>query len=637
MSITSNFPAIKPTLLLDFANTKQLDSRITFTRASTATYYGTQTAKAEENLLLQSQDFATTWLTSNSTVAANTTTAPDGTTTADTLTDTTDTGAHIINQSPVLLTSTIYTMSVFLKANTHNFATVTLTNPTTVENGITAVVNLSAGTISETDTGTSATFTSSSITSVGSGWYRVVITGSSVASFSRAEVGFATAATGNTFASNQRISFTGTGTASFFAWGAQLEQRSAATAYTPTTTATITNYVPQLLSAASGIARFDHNPTTFESLGLLIEEQRTNLLTYSEQFDNAAWTKTSTTITANTVIAPDGALSGDLSVADTSSALHAVRATYTGTTTTTYSYSVYAKQASGSYEFVIHFGASSGTPAWNSASRGTARFNLLTGVVVSIGAAGNSTATSGSIVPVGNGWYRCTFVFVPDTTGASTSFSIGQIAAPVSQSVSVSWSGDGTSGAYIWGAQLEAGAFPTSYIPTVASQVTRSADAASMTGTNFSSWYNQGEGTIYAEGFLNNPAITGAQIRRLFEIDDGSNNNRITFGRAVDAGGTLRVIYTVSGTNVNGTNGQTVSNVFPSAKVAAAYEAADYAFSPNGAPVTTSTAANVPVVNRLDIGSNFDNTATTSANGTIRKIAYYPIRCTNAQLQGLTS
>jgi len=225
--------------------------------------------------------------------------------------------------------------------------------------------------------------------------------------------------------------------------------------FTRSTTATFTGSDGLIQTAAIDAPRFDYNPVTLAPLGLLIEEQRANLLTYSEQFDNAAWTKISTTITANTIIAPDGALSGDLSVADTSSAIHAVRATYTGTTTTTYSYSVYAKQGSGSYEFVIQFGASSGTPAWNSGNRATARFNLLTGVVVSTFGVGNSTAVSGSIAPVGNGWYRCTFVFIPDTTGASTSFSIGQIATPTSQSASIAWTGDGYSGIYIWGAQLE--------------------------------------------------------------------------------------------------------------------------------------------------------------------------------------
>ena len=629
MSIQANFPAIKPTLLLDFANTEELDPRITFTRASTATYYGTQTAKAEENLLLQSQTLtAGVWGSTNATVTADTAVAPDGTTTADTVTDDTNSQAHVHAQNMVTVAGLVYTLSFFLKASTNNFAIVTLSSPT-AQNYISAIVDLSTGAITQTSTGTSATFTSSSIASVGSGWYRVVITGSCTAGFTRAEMGLALAATGNTIATNGRTTYTGTGT-SVFAWGAQLEQRSAATAYTPTTTQPITNYIPQLLTAASGVARFDHNPTTFESLGLEIEESRTNLVTYSEQFDNAAWTKTATNITANTIVSPDGALTADLAIADTSSANHAVRATYTGTTTTTYSYSVYAKQASGSYEFVIHFGASSGAAAWNNSNRATAKFNLLTGVVVSIGATGNSTATSGSIVPVGNGWYRCTFVFVPDTTGASTSFAIGQIAAPVSQSVAVSWSGDGYSGIYIWGAQLEAGAFATSYIPTVASQVTRAADAASMTGTNFSSWYNQTEGTFFAQ-FVPAVADFGGN-KNIFLASDGTTNNFV--GLRYPSTGTQAAMAATTSAVVQANVGTGTMVAGTSYKLAGVYKANDFAASRNAGTVGTDTSGTVPVVTQAEIGMLAGSAFGTQ---TISKIAYYPLRVTNAQLQSLTS
>jgi len=608
MSIQTNFPAIKPSLLLDFSNTKQLDSRITFTRASTATYYGTQTAKAEENLLLQSQDFATTWAPSNLTVAANTTTAPDGTTTADTLTDNTNTGAHIINQSPVLLTSTIYTMSVFLKANTHNFATVTLTNPTTVENGITAVVDLSVGTISETDTGTSATFTSSSITSVGSGWYRVVITGSSVASFSRAEVGFATAATGNTFASNQRISFTGTGTASFYVWGAQLEQRSAVTAYTPTTTQAITNYVPQILTAASGVARFDHNPTTFESLGLEIEESRTNLVTYSEQFDDAAWTKTNSSITANTVVAPDGALTGDKIVSNAASLGFTVQ-NNSQTSGVTYTWSTFAKAAEYSFcQLRI-----AGTVV---ASITRAYFNLATGTVSGVA---NCTA---SITPVGNGWYRCSIVYAVTSTAVAAPRIYGQVDA--SDTV-----GDGYSGIYIWGAQLEAGAFATSYIPTVASQVTRAADAASMTGTNFSSWYNAGQGTLYAEA--NTPSFATTYV-----FADINSNSTTTYIRHSTASTGTNTQFVISDNSVTTASPGVIVTLGSYRKMAGAYTADSVQQSVNGSLGTEDTSATIPSgLSQMNIGTR--SSGANTVNGTIRKLAYYPLRVTNAQLQALTS
>jgi hypothetical protein len=613
MSIQTNFPAIAPTLNLSFALTKALDPRITFARASTATYYGTQTAKAEENLLLQSQDFTTTWTTTSLTVTSNSSTAPDGTTTAETFTDDATADRHTVSQAISTQLNTNFVFSCFLKAGTGNFAALSLTNSSTASRFATVVVDLSTGTISDTSNSATTTATSS-ITLIGSGWYRVVLSASqSSVAFGAARICVSDSGTPS-YTTFGQPTYSGSGS-TIEVWGAQLEQRSAVTAYTPTTTQPITNYIPVLQTAASGVARFDHNPTTFESLGLLIEEQRSNLILQSEDFDTT-WAETRATLLLNNRISPAGTLTSDGLLATTDNDTHFTLQTFTGTAAS-HTFSVYAK-ASGLNHVALRL--------FNGTSQvGLAYYNLSTG------ATGTVTAGTASIVSVGNGWYRC----VLTATLAASASCTADIYLASSDNTN-SFAGNGFDGVSLWGAQVEIGAFPTSYVATVASQVTRAADAASMTGTNFSSWFNQDQGTIYAEGFLNNPAVTGIGIRRFVEINDGSNNNRIFFGRATTASD-LRVIYAVSGVNINTVNGQIASGVFPSAKVAVAYEAADYAFSPNGASVTTSTAANVPIVNRLDIGSNFDNSATTSANGTIRKIAYYPLRVTNAQLQALTS
>lgn len=313
---------------------------------------------------------------------------------------------------------------------------------------------------------------------------------------------------------------------------ANTKQLDSRITFTRASTATYIDQFGVMQTAASGVARFDHSPTTFESLGLLIEESRANLV-----LNSATLVNQNVTVTA---------------VAHTLS--------FYGTGTVT-----------------------------------------LSGV-----------STSGPLVGTGAYPSRVTLTFTPTA---------GTLTLTISGSVLL--------------AQLEVGAFATSYIPTVASQVTRAADAASMTGKNFSSWFNQVEGTIYAEGVLNNDATTGAQIRRLVDINNGTNDNQIAYGRASTATD-IRVKYTVSAVNLNGTNGQTVDGVFPSAKVAAAFKAGDYAFSPNGLPVTTSTAANVPVVSRLDIGNDATLSTSGAANGTIKRIAFYPLRLSNAQLQALT-
>jgi hypothetical protein len=626
MSIQTNFPAIKPTLLLDFANTKQLDSRITFTRASTATYYGTQTAKAEENLLLQSQDFTTTWINVNSTDAANTSTAPDGTTTADTLTDDATSGTHSTYQSVSVLANTTYVVSCFMKAGTNNFGLLSFTDAASAQRYFAADFNLSTGTVRTSAAGSSGTITSATITDAGNGWYRCVIIGQAAAVGSnRIYVGVSdgTSSLGN-FGIN---SYIGTGT-TIFAWGAQLEQRSAATAYTPTTTETITNYIPQLLTAASGVARFDHNPTTFESLGLLIEESRTNLVTYSSEFDNAAWTKTNATITANTIISPDGSLNADSISETTATGSHRARtASISVSASTSYTCTVFAKLGFGSVRY-LGIGLSSTTDI-TTGSRRSYVFDLSNGTATTTGGA-TWTAVSGSATAVGNGWYRCQMTVTTDAAASTMFVSIGLSNTFSAATFASGYTGDGYSGIYIWGAQLETGAFPTSYIPTVASQVTRAADAASMTGTNFSSWYNQAEGTFFAQ-FIPASSSFGAN-KNLFLASDGTVNNyaglRYTGSGAeptfsVVVAGTAQAAMS-TGTMVAGT----------SYKMAGAYEANDFAVTRNAGTVETDTSGTVPVVTQAEIGML---AGTSFSTQTISKLAYYPLRVTNAQLQGLTS
>ena len=613
MSITSNFPAIKPTLLLDFANTKQLDPRITFTRASTATYYGKQTAKAEENLLLQSQDFATTWTTTslNATITANTTAAPDGTTTADTLTDDATNGIHRVSQTVTTSNTLQMVYSVFAKYSTMRWISISAATGTGTWAG--AKFDVQNGVLGSTSQqGTGFTANSSSITSVGNGWYRCVLVYTAGASGSTSML-VSGATDGTTFTTSQRGSevYIGSGSAVFL-WGAQLEQRSAVSAYTATTTQSITNYIPQLLTAASGVARFDNNPTTFESLGLLIEEGRTNLVTYSEQFDNAAWTKGAATITANTIVAPDGTLIGDKMVEDTANNTHLVQQAPSYTSGTAYTYSVFAKAAERTF-LQLRVSAS---------SQFSASFNLSTGVASQL-----ASGTTAAITSVGNGWYRCSITFTATATAVGAS-RIGLLSNETTQN----YTGDGYSGIYIWGAQLEAGAFATSYIPTVASQVTRAADAASMTGTNFSSWYNVAEGTLYAEG-KSVDSISGTTARRYAEVNDGSTSNimSIEFRTTTQS----RFTVTVSDTSqATVTSGGTINQF---SKIAGSYAVNNFAFCANGALGTSDTSGTVPIVTQLNIGSRSDNSAASTINGTIKKIAYYPLAATPAQLQGLTS
>jgi len=606
MSITSNFPAIKPTLLLDFANVKQLDPRITFTRASTATYYGTQTAKAEENLILYSEQLSNGagWSTSNITADGDTDTAPNGTITADRITsNSTPTQCGISSITATFSASQPLTVSVFAKAGSATFLQIFI--PTSVLSGGYANFNLSTGAVGNFG-GTGLT---ASIVSVGNSWYRCSVSIASVSASATDAATFymvdsATAARGANFSTNSQ---------QLLLWGAQVEQRNAVSGYTLTTIQRITNYIPVLETAASGVARFGHNPTTFESLGLLIEEQRTNLLTYSEQFDNVAWTKTQSSIVSNTVVAPTGLLTGDLHLPNTTAAEHSISQNFSFVSGTTYTLSIYLK-AAGYTQCRIRFqsGAFGGTAQ-------SIDVDLVAGTAVS--ASGSPIPT---ITNVGNGWYRVT-----STATAAATISAAVSVFPIIGG-STTGAGDGYSGIYIWGAQLEAGAFVTSYIPTVASQVTRAADAASMTGTNFSSWYNATEGTWFAD--FTPPTSDYLANKNLFLASDGTTSN-FNGLRYVTSGSRPGLGVTTAGTT-QASIATTAMVANTAYKMAGAYKLNDFAVSRNGAAVVTDASGTIPTVTQAEIGML---AGTSFGSQTIKKLAYYPIRITNAQLQALTS
>ena len=589
MTIKANFPSIRPSLNLDFANSKVLDPRISFSRASTATYYdGKTTVKAEENLVAQSENIGGAgWYTSDATITSNTSVAPNGTSTADTVTATN--GASYVGFTVSGATSTTYTYSFFIKNIDSTKSRLLVRNTTTTSDNY---INWTGATLTgiTNNFGSSATFTD-----VGNGWYRIVVSYTSVEATQLC-----------------RVLPDVVGNKSVYLWGAQLEQRSSATAYTPTTSAPITNYIPALQTAAANVARFDHDPVTGESKGLLVEEQRTNLLTYSEQFDNAAWNKPANTqLIANNVIAPDGTLSGDRILAISNGA-NSAKQFPSVSGDATYTFSVFIKASSSQWSFfTLYDNTSNVRRVW---------FNVNTGVVGSSTVGGTFALVGSSIASVGNGWYRCS-VTATTPVGISNCY-FGVESASADAVVS-----DVTNGSiYIWGAQLEAGIFPTSYIPTTTAQVTRSADSASMIGTNFSSWYRADEGTLYGEYLT-----IGTSSGWLLTLDGGASNY-LGIAKA-NSGSTNRLTTVYSGVNQGNIDiGSVANNTIY--KLSGAYALNNNAFSVNGSAVSTDTTVTIPNgINKALIGSAFSQ----SINGTIKRLAYYPARLTNAQLQSLTA
>ncbi len=598
MSISQNFGNVSPSLLLDFANTKQLDNRITFTRSTPAVYYdGKTTAMAEQNLLLQSQTFDNgSWTKQAVTVTADSTTAPDGTTTADTLSNSATTAQFWLYQALTLPIGS--TLSIYAKAGTANFIGMSSINGNTNA----AVFNLSTGAVAS-----SATDVTASIASVGNGWYRCSIVNNTyagnyvVVSIQESDLG-----------SGSIGSYTGTGK-NIYIWGIQAEARRTLTAYTATTTQPITNYIPVLLSAGGNQARFDCNPTTGESLGLLVEEQRTNVCTYSSEF-SPNWGNNAITVQSNVNVAPDGTQTADCLVPTTASTIHYVYPpTGTLTISTVYTYSVYAKANGFNYIFL------QGNEGGGSYPK--TFFNLSNGTI-----AVNGTGYTNSITSVGNGWYKCSITFTTSSTSGSL------LALGVSNTTDVTSTGNGFSGMYVWGSQVEVGSFVTSYIPTTSASATRTADVASMTGTNFSSWYNQAEGTTYTETSC--IGVASDAYNGLFKFDDGTFANRFgVYSRPSGSGyGAVMTTNSTTVVSLEPISGSTATVINNYSKVIFAYKVNDFGACRNASTVTTDASGNVAVVNTLFIGV-YDQ----FLNGYIKKISYYPLRLSNTNVQALTS
>ena len=611
MSISANYPALRPALLLDFANSQQLDPRITFSRSTTAPYYdGKTSVKAEENLFVYAQDFraATGWsLTNLASTTQSAGIAPDGTNTLNLITEDSSSNIHNINKSITGIAGA-YTVSFYLQANTRTYGCVKISTDGGTNN-YSVLVNLTTGAFVSTQTTGSPTGTSYSIVASGSA-FRISVTATNT---SGTVGGYAALSNSSTPTFSGALpTYTGDGTSSIYAWGAQLEQRSSATAYNATTTSAITNYIPQLLTAPINAPRFDFNPTTGESLGLLIEQSSTNLLTYSQDFSNgnASWNSGSLSVrTINTIIAPDGTLTGNTitSVNATNGAYARQNYTYSATP---YTASMYVKKGNWSYFGIRISGSISG---------GLIPFiNLDTGVTNLNGIAGATM----SAISEGNGWYRVSLTYTPTAGSSVTDF--GMVDSSGSQATNL---GAGQY-VFVWGAQLEALAFSTSYISTTSSQVTRASDNASMTGNNFSSWYNQGQGAVYAENLKTTSG--GSASFGVASISNGASANSIN----------LYINPSVSLTDIDVINsGATQFTYYSGAyakKQAISFANNNFAGS-SGGTISTNSSGTVPSnVNQLIIGNVYTTSQSYQLNGWIKKISYYPQALTSTQLQALT-
>jgi len=372
--------------------------------------------------------------------------------------------------------------------------------------------------------------------------------------------------------------------------------------------------MPLVSKSFSDIITFSRgtNATYFDSAGVL-KYAPNNLLLQSEDF-STTWTVTGATVSANATTAPSGATTADKLQEDASTGSHLVTQNITFTATS-YTASLFAKKAERDWVRVLFF---DGTNTFS------AFFNLDTGVVGTVTGSGATAAIQNS----GNGWYRCS---VTATVLAGSGSFAPRVALADNNS---SYTGSAGSGIYIWGAQLEEGAFPTSYIPTTTIALTRAADVASV--NTLSPWFNATESTIYAEVIP--VSATPPTQQAILSLDDGTTSNVLYFARIQTGSSANRFrVNSRTGGSIDVDKNITSPTIQAGlvSKVVAAIKLNDFAFTIGGAAVGTDTSALVSPVNRLVIGNYPFSSGIW--NGHIRRITYYPRRLSNAELVAITS
>jgi hypothetical protein len=381
----------------------------------------------------------------------------------------------------------------------------------------------------------------------------------------------------------------------------------------------------------------------------LIEGSRTNYLGNSEMLANWGFGVGTDTFTASTGSQlssnPDGSSPAYHYSPSSTVGFHRFNTTVTvPTLDTNYVVSLFVKRVTaGSVSNMNRFVELEVTGAFNANTPGTGQTGTIGGSAVTFDMENlvietetnnfNGYVGDAKIEPYPNGWYRLSYIFNP---GIGINFT-GHVWWGHCNSIAGdggSETGNGNPSFYFWGASVENGSFPTSYIPTAGSSVTRAADAGNITGDAFSSFYNTTEGVLQTEfsriGSVNNQMVV--------QLKDSDGSERIEIRGQASSDDSFRM-EVIEGDATNNQeyafSGSVVANVVGQfAKVNLAYKQNDFASTINGTIASTDNAGDVGVCDRVGIGyANYG----IGYNGHIKNIIYYPKRLTNAQLQLLTS
>jgi len=382
------------------------------------------------------------------------------------------------------------------------------------------------------------------------------------------------------------------------------------------TTATRVNSLGLIENVAVNEPRLNYE-TVGGCPAILIEPQRTNLSFFSENYENSFFTKVNTTVTSNATTSPSGLLTADKIVENTLNGNHGVQVNNsTITTITSYTTTFFVKKAEKT-NFVLW------VRGLMSANRCMYTVDLNLKTITFSSTLGNFTRVSESIKEFPNDWFliSTTITVATGETSISSYIYFNNLATYI---------GNGVDGLFVWGGQIELGAYPTSYIPTLGSAQTRNLDNISKTGVN--ALIGQTEGTIFAEVRISR--LIGTVSRYIFHISDGTANNRIYIAFSGASSNIIRARIFNAG-NLETTIETSTITTTGRYKLALAYKNNDVVFYVNGVQIGTDVTASIPACSRVDLGQNY--IAASQFSDSIINPNIFKTRLTNTELQNLTT
>jgi len=529
--------------------------------------------KGRENLLLQSNQFDTTWTAVGTTLTSGQS-GYDGTNDAWLLSKDSGQYRRIIQN---ISFSGVYTLSVYAKANT--LSQIILRDGTS---STSVRFDLSDGSLISS-TGAIAY----SIVSVGNGWYRCSVTML------------------NSVQAQIYVDWSQSNAGSIYIQDAQLEVGLAATDYIES-------------GASTGKAGLLENEPRLDYSGgatcpsLLLEPQRSNLYPNSEYFEG--WTKNNAVTTINASTSPEGLQNAIKLSGSAVNGQHTLYYIYTGTITN-YSHSAFYKAGEYSYAY-MRAGGVTGDPY--------VIYDLTDQSVI------GSAACTHDIEFVGNDWYRITLT--PDNTSgvhATNLMFLPSSGYTLNGQNIPSFTGDGTSGGYIYGAQLEAGSYPTSYIPTHGSSVTRSVDTFKVTGISDLIDTQGGVMLLETKALDRNQGYSGVSL----SDDTFTNNAQIRYGSATDQ---VQIQYRVGSSNeCLASNSE--NNITNNLKIAFKYESNSFKMFVNGVLKGTDTSGLVNAANTFDTIKSDRGDGNDKYLGRIKQLVVFPTALTDSECIKLTT